>query len=1343
MRNLYARLLISTFVATTGIQSLSASQQNLQPPTTAPKKLTINFKKRKEAGGSSGESGANSGSERSASPSHDPEPDLQAPAAKRIKLGEPQDGANPHTFAQQPPLGAAVGPGPIADTMQVDPFFGGQTFSTGQAASPFAPPVHQALNVWIKPDPGALPGSLAAQGSQCTSATFIKPDPMAQGTQGDGRDAMDVDDDESQGKKAEAMAPAPDLDYTSVAFPVPDFERMTSPTFQEVERWVHQANRGDQQAQARVIERHSMGALPELLIPLIRLDSWYENFDQWVLDDLQRGDLALTVNKDLLLNNQDLQKKINARTKSQDPKQAGAAYTLLGLMAEASKDSATAKKHFKVAAEKEHTQGMYHFARVTQETNKNFKKGDIFLLYKKAALMGHADAQYRAGKMRYISSGIIKTDDKSQEDYFLMAAKQGHRDAQHSIGKDSWGLHAAEQGHAGRAYDIWRQYPKDSEQNERNFQLYLRCLQLKHEAALEAVKSNHGILAHLSDDQRKHILLLIKKYAEEGHEQSPFRLCFWYLYGIGVEKDLDKAFSYFEKIKQRQGNWYYVQDFRSDLIDALLVSGTPKHLEHAVEVLQDKYQVNGTGRTTLALDQVAKLMLNRDQLSETHKVNLDSLAKNFVGSFAKGVPQELQNLHSPSYMNQGWYIPFGLYSILHGMKYSHPKALELTENDASWLGLKKYLEGGQIHLPLEAYNLLFKDKPSFISQNIAVLRLGLSVQNAEPTFKRRILGSLADKGDVEGLRELSKLALKANLSEKVVKTAENYLLRAAVKGDAESFELLGKLYSGDYGFIENPQQALKYFQLAKDAGRRGLSLKIAKLQEKTSGSNDAHGILKIYEAAARAGQPEAILKVLLACLDLPDSVDHPLNHFEKKLRAYFFKAAHYEAMPDLEWAGPQRSCFYFGRDPAIGEFCIEHGLLSGFQGEHDKTRAFLSYYEKLMESIKPMAEAGDVQCQNYLGFYGYVRQKVLKDAQYTDASSWLVKAKEQGLWQAFATLQQYHDNHLSTFGLVAEAVDRQIQGQPMVPFLQHFIMQRLSTAKIQHEAPRYDKLVHDLGEMAGEFGLFADLNHPEARESDSMKRDRAPKVPVLHGIYQPLSDLAVEALFLLRHLEQHPGLLLNVMSINTNQACMQIQGTSRFYQYSIIKHFSNDDYDGLQMISVVEDQDGVLKRLASLVDGENPLWLKAQPAYEQALKVILDDSSYLLAKYKKNLSEYSVLNAHIPTLESNDPEKPDLLARKAKLEAKLQSLATQLNQLDQNPEPSDEQRYIQILRDLPKRIRQAVMDHQGRRNKMFLEANPWIKELPPAPPVRPVVAPSPAPARQGGQPQGDDEMQVD
>jgi hypothetical protein len=134
-----------------------------------------------------------------------------------------------------------------------------------------------------------------------------------------------------------------------------------------------------------------------------------------------------------------------------------------------------------------------------------------FEVMRKAAELGHADAQYQVGSAYQTGSGVL-VDKMAAVVWWLKAAEQGHKDAQ-------W-LKAAEQGHADAQCSMASSYITST--------------------SLKPVDSEAAVI-------------WLRKAADQGHEDAQYRMGYACYNGHGVPLDRALAFVWWRKAAA-QGN---------------------------------------------------------------------------------------------------------------------------------------------------------------------------------------------------------------------------------------------------------------------------------------------------------------------------------------------------------------------------------------------------------------------------------------------------------------------------------------------------------------------------------------------------------------------------------------------------------------------------------------------------------------------------------------------------------------------------------------------------------------------------------------------------------------------
>ncbi|RGB31016.1 hypothetical protein C1646_764573 [Rhizophagus diaphanus] len=166
--------------------------------------------------------------------------------------------------------------------------------------------------------------------------------------------------------------------------------------------------------------------------------------------------------------------------------------------------------------------GFLYFNEIIVRRDKDPK--DAFYWYQKSAENGNKLAQFYLGKCYENGNGTGKDDFKAFECYDI-AAKNGNKFAQFILGYFYY-------NGIGTQIDkekaiVW--YEKSAMQNHCDAQL---CL---------------GLLYKREEEDLKEALYWIGKAAENGNKFAQFNLGYYYEKGEGIQKDINKAFEWYEK----------------------------------------------------------------------------------------------------------------------------------------------------------------------------------------------------------------------------------------------------------------------------------------------------------------------------------------------------------------------------------------------------------------------------------------------------------------------------------------------------------------------------------------------------------------------------------------------------------------------------------------------------------------------------------------------------------------------------------------------------------------------------------------------------------------------------
>jgi len=193
-----------------------------------------------------------------------------------------------------------------------------------------------------------------------------------------------------------------------------------------------------------------------------------------------------------------------------------------GMDAYLADDNATAYKEWKPLAEQGHAEAQYRIGRmyengdgVTQDYN------EVMKWFRLAAAQGHAQAQYRIGRMYsrgdtgYIHEPFGVTQDfKEAVKWYRLGAEQGHVGAQYSL---------------GLIYDAGKVgLPQNSEA--------VKWYRLAAEQGHEEAQHNLVLMYALKGDYATAYKEL-KPFAEQGNEEAQYNLGLMYARGEGVIED--------------------------------------------------------------------------------------------------------------------------------------------------------------------------------------------------------------------------------------------------------------------------------------------------------------------------------------------------------------------------------------------------------------------------------------------------------------------------------------------------------------------------------------------------------------------------------------------------------------------------------------------------------------------------------------------------------------------------------------------------------------------------------------------------------------------------------------
>lgn len=147
--------------------------------------------------------------------------------------------------------------------------------------------------------------------------------------------------------------------------------------------------------------------------------------------------------------------------------------------------------------------------------------------YRKAAELGHVDAQFKLGEMYYWGRDISKSEDEAAK-WYQKAAEQGHVDAQCSIGA----MYTNGQGVPKSAVEATKWYRKAAEQGDAAAQYILAGMYCEGEGVSQSYEE---------------AVKWYRKSAEQGDFDAQEKLGRMYEEGLGVPQSYEEAAKWYQK----------------------------------------------------------------------------------------------------------------------------------------------------------------------------------------------------------------------------------------------------------------------------------------------------------------------------------------------------------------------------------------------------------------------------------------------------------------------------------------------------------------------------------------------------------------------------------------------------------------------------------------------------------------------------------------------------------------------------------------------------------------------------------------------------------------------------
>jgi TPR repeat protein len=226
-------------------------------------------------------------------------------------------------------------------------------------------------------------------------------------------------------------------------------------------------------------------------------------------------------------------------------------------------------------------------AKSSQELALLFEEQPIeaFALFRKAAELGHPEAQYQLGECYMEALGVEESVEEGNK-WYLRSAELGHPEAQYQLGcsynmglgveeseKDAsiWLKKAAEQGHVNAIGELnaiaFGEGLGVEESEVEAFKLYLKAAELGHPEAQYELGGCYLEGSGVEESERE-AFKWYKKAGEQGNADAMAELAIAYEYGNGVEESKVEAFKWYLEAAE-QGNsaailWYIKVAERGD-----------------------------------------------------------------------------------------------------------------------------------------------------------------------------------------------------------------------------------------------------------------------------------------------------------------------------------------------------------------------------------------------------------------------------------------------------------------------------------------------------------------------------------------------------------------------------------------------------------------------------------------------------------------------------------------------------------------------------------------------------------------------------------------------------------
>ena len=441
-----------------------------------------------------------------------------------------------------------------------------------------------------------------------------------------------------------------------------------------------------------------------------------------------------------------------------------------------------------------------------------------------AAEAGHAEAQYRLGKMYDDGDGVEQSYEEAAR-WYQLAADQGDVYAQYNLGvmyengdgveqsyeeAANWYQQAADQGDADAQYNLGSMY-ENGDGVEQSYEEAATWYQQAAEQGLTDAQNKLGSLYANGDGVEQSFeeaLTWYQQAAEQGLADAQYNLGVMYENGDGVEQSYEEAANRYQQAAE-QGH----ADAQFNL-GALYANGDG--VEQSYEDALTWYQA--------AADQGHAAAQN--QLGDMY----------YYGNGTEQSYEEALNLYQQAAEQEYADAQYNL-----GLMYANGNGVEQSYEDAAdW-----YQQAADQGHAAAQYNL------GLLYAN------GNGVEQSWEEALNRYQQA-AEQGDADAQYTLGQMYETGEGVEQSYEEALNWYQQAAGQGDADAQYALGYMYAGARGTDQSYEEAAKWYQLAAEQGHEKAQNNLGWMYEKGNGVEQSfEEAVRWYQMAADQGYARA------------------------------------------------------------------------------------------------------------------------------------------------------------------------------------------------------------------------------------------------------------------------------------------------------------------------------------------------------------------------------------------------------------------------------------------------------------------------------------------------------